>query len=72
MTPVVFHPSAQEEVEEAAARYEGQRAGLGQEFRSEFEAALGRVVQNPQLYGVEIGAVPRLPVAAVPLHNLLH
>ena len=55
MKPVAFHPAAQDEVEEAAARYEAQRDGLGQEFRSEFEAALGRIVQNPQMYGVELG-----------------
>lgn len=55
MKPVAFHPAAQVEVEEAAARYEAQRDGLGQEFRSEFEAALGRIVQNPQIYAVELG-----------------
>jgi plasmid stabilization system protein ParE len=53
--PVAFHPAAQAEVEEAAARYEAQRDGLAQEFRSEFEAALRRIVQNPQMYGVELG-----------------
>jgi toxin ParE1/3/4 len=53
--PVAFHPAAQGEVEEAAAHYEAQRDGLGQVFRSEFEAALGRIVQNPQMYGVELG-----------------
>ena len=55
MKPVAFYPAAQDEVEETAARYEAQRDSLGQEFRSEFEAALGRMVQNPQLYGVELG-----------------
>jgi toxin ParE1/3/4 len=53
--PVAFHPAAQVEVEEAADHYEVQQEGLGQEFRSEFEAALRRIVQNPQLYGVGLG-----------------
>jgi toxin ParE1/3/4 len=53
--PAAFHPAAQVEVEEAAAHYEAQRVGLGQEFRSEFEAALRRIVQNPQMYAVELG-----------------
>jgi toxin ParE1/3/4 len=59
-------PVCKEEVEEAAARYESQRAGLGQEFRSEFEVALGRVVQNPLLYGVEIGEFRACPLKRFP------
>jgi hypothetical protein len=35
------------------ACYESQRIGLGGEFRREFEAALVRVRENPQLYAVE-------------------
>jgi plasmid stabilization system protein ParE len=70
--PVAFHPAAQAEVEEAAARYEAQRDGLAQEFRSEFEAALRRIVQNPQMYGGRTRRVPRLLTEAVPLHDLLH
>lgn len=66
MKPVIFHPAAQDEVEKAAARYEGLRAGLGQEFRVEFEAALERIVQNPQLYGVELGAFRACPLKRFP------
>ena len=38
MKPVTFHPKAQDEVDGAAAWYEGAKAGLGREFRTEFEA----------------------------------
>jgi toxin ParE1/3/4 len=64
--PVVFHPAAQEEVEEAAARYEAQRVELGREFRSEFEAALERILQFPQRYGVEIGEFRACPLRRFP------
>lgn len=66
MTPVVFHPAAAEEVEQAAADYEARRAGLGQEFRSEFEAALGRIVENPKLYAVELGEFRACPLKRFP------
>jgi toxin ParE1/3/4 len=66
MKPVVFHPAARDEVEETAARYEGQRAGLGLEFRSEFEAALGRVAQNPQMYAVELAEFRGCPLKRFP------
>ena len=32
MIPVIFHPTAREEIKDAASYYENQRAGLGQEF----------------------------------------
>jgi len=64
--PVAFHPAAQVEVEEAAAHYEVQRYGLGQEFRTEFEAALSRIVQNQQMYGVELGEFRACPLRRFP------
>ena len=66
MKPVEFHPAAQQEVEDAAARYEAQQAGLGRDFRAEFEAALGRIVQNPQLYGIELGEFRACPLRRFP------
>ena len=54
MKPVVFHPAALQEAEQAAAWYESQQPGLGRAFRVEFEAALGRIAENPQLYGVDL------------------
>ena len=66
MKPVIFHPAARDEIEEAAARYEEQRAGLGREFRTEFEAALGRIVYNPLLYAIEIGEFRACPLRRFP------
>jgi plasmid stabilization system protein ParE len=45
--PLVFSPEVREEVDEAYAWYERQRAGLGEEFLGELEAAVGRVRGRP-------------------------
>lgn len=52
MKPVVLHPDARAELREAAAFYEDRRAGLGREFRGEFERAAQVIQENPQLYGL--------------------
>jgi toxin ParE1/3/4 len=51
--PVILHADAEAELRQALDYYEAQRAGLGGEFRREFEAALLRVGDNPQAYAVE-------------------
>jgi plasmid stabilization system protein ParE len=61
---VQFHPAAQRELERAADWYERERTGLGREFRTDFEAALARMTQNPQAYAKEIGQY-----RACPLHR---
>lgn len=66
MKPLAFHPAAQVEAEEAAARYEAQQVGLGHEFRNEFEAALGRIIQNPAMYAVELGEFRACPLRRFP------
>ena len=53
MKPIVLHECAEAELREALEYYEGQRAGLGGEFRRDFEAALGRVRENPLAYAIE-------------------
>jgi plasmid stabilization system protein ParE len=50
--PVLIRPAAAADIEEAFDWYEGQRSGLGLEFRAELEAAIGRLATNPQLYQV--------------------
>jgi len=47
-----FHPEARTEYREAAAFYEARRSGLGAAFTIEVEAALARIVQNPNSYGM--------------------
>jgi hypothetical protein len=55
--PVEFHPDAAREANDAVDYYEGLRAGLGDDFRVELDAALARIQQNPQLYAAESGSV---------------
>jgi plasmid stabilization system protein ParE len=62
MKPAEFHPLARREVEDAAAHYEGERPGLGREFREEFEAALTRVRENPSAYSPEQGEFRACPL----------
>ncbi len=50
MKPVLVDQEAQAEVRAAIAYYEGQRAGLGEEFQTEVEHAIQRIVQIPQLF----------------------
>jgi toxin ParE1/3/4 len=42
-----FHPEARLEYREAAAFYETRRSGLGAAFTIEVEAAIERIVRNP-------------------------
>lgn len=64
MKQAILHPEADLEAMEAASWYEKQRVGLGRAFRLELEAALDRVRNNPQLYGVDLE-----PFRACPLHR---
>jgi toxin ParE1/3/4 len=64
--PVVMHAAAEAELEEAAARYESRRRGLGREFRLEFEAALNRLTANPELYAIEVDGVRGCPLRRFP------
>ena len=70
MKPVRLHEQAEVELREALDYYESQRAGLGGEFRREFEAAVERVSTNPLAYaieddGVRIGPLRRFPYMLV-------
>ena len=47
-----FHPEARLEYRESAAFYEARRAGLGAAFTIEVEAAIERILQNPNSWRV--------------------
>jgi toxin ParE1/3/4 len=47
--PLVVHREAKAEVRNAAAYYEGQRKGLGREFRLALKDAFERIQRNPQV-----------------------
>jgi hypothetical protein len=64
--PIVFHPDAAQEAREAAEYYERLRAGLGDDFRAELDAALARIQQDPQLYAAESGSVRICPLRRFP------
>ena len=53
MKPITLHECAEAELHDALEYYEGQRTGLGGEFRREFEAAVERVRANPLAYAIE-------------------
>jgi toxin ParE1/3/4 len=53
LKPATLHTDAEVELREALDYYERQRTGLGGEFRREFEAALQRVRENPQICAAE-------------------
>ncbi len=52
MKPLIIHREAIEELDEAVAYYEDQKAGLGLDFLVEVEQALSKIQQNPSLGSV--------------------
>src|SRR5271167_4553425 len=63
---VVFRRAAQSEFVEAAAWYDGQRPGLGEEFVHEIESAIGRAAESPELYPIVFGDVRRTTARRFP------
>jgi toxin ParE1/3/4 len=49
MKSVLFHAEAEAEFRAAISYYEGQREGLGTEFRDEVERSVERIARLPQL-----------------------
>jgi hypothetical protein len=47
---VDFLPLAKSELDEVVAYYDGQRAGLGEEFADEVRRTLGRIVNWPNAW----------------------
>jgi toxin ParE1/3/4 len=62
--PIEFHPGASQDAHDARDYYEEIRSGLGDEFASELDASLRRILENPKLY-----AVSRKSVRIAPLHR---
>lgn len=52
MKPPVLRPAAAADVEEAFGWYEGQRAGVGEEFLLAVQATLKLIAQQPRAYPV--------------------
>ena len=66
MKPIVFHPDAAQEARDITDYYERIRPGLGDDFRADLEAVLGRIQQNPALYPIESGAIRVCPLHRFP------
>ncbi len=69
MKQLIIQLKATQEADEAARWYEDQFPGLGIEFLLELDAALGRVINNPDIYqpvyeDARRVLVRRLPYAA--------
>jgi toxin ParE1/3/4 len=47
--PVIIHSRAIEELDHSVFYYEKQKTGLGLDFLSEVQQALGKIQQNPSL-----------------------
>jgi plasmid stabilization system protein ParE len=64
--PLVLRGAAQDEYDQAAVWYEGQRTGLGTEFETEVQAVLDTIVGQPDRYPVVLGDVREAPVNRFP------
>ncbi|MCI0378281.1 MAG: type II toxin-antitoxin system RelE/ParE family toxin [Gemmataceae bacterium] len=51
MKPVVLHPLAQTELDEACAYYEEKKAGLGLDLLAEAERVFQSIAKNPSAFG---------------------
>ena len=60
MKPVVFHPHAAEELDDAMTFYESRRAGLGLSFQDEVERVVRLIQQHPERWTVYKNTTYRL------------
>jgi plasmid stabilization system protein ParE len=58
--PVIFKSAARLEFDEAVAWYEGERPGLGEEFKLEVKSALHRALANPKFFQKVRGRAQRI------------
>jgi len=52
--PLIFHPIAETEYQQASAYYENEHPGVGEEFEFEVQAVLLRVQQHPDRYPIAV------------------
>ncbi len=48
MTPLQYHPEAEQEFMDSAARYDSKQAGLGDRFFDQVQIGLTRIQENPE------------------------
>ncbi|MFB3893633.1 MAG: type II toxin-antitoxin system RelE/ParE family toxin [Phycisphaerae bacterium] len=59
MKPAIYHPAAEQELNEAALFYESRSSGLGAVFMSEVEESVRRIQEGPETFPVLRGKVRR-------------
>lgn len=64
--PVTFRPIAEEEFDDAAAWYDGQRLGLGAEFVAAVQRVLDEIAAQPGRFPSESGGTREAPVQRFP------
>jgi plasmid stabilization system protein ParE len=64
--PVAYLPEAEEDIDRAYAWYEGQRAGLGDQFLEALHQVVDRIRDNPQMYGVFRRDIRTAPLSRFP------
>jgi len=47
-----FRPELEDDIAQAVDWYNDKRSGLGDEFLTEFQAAIGRIYDNPLLFAI--------------------
>lgn len=50
--PLVFQTGIREEIDDAYGCYENQQKGLGEDFLTEVQATMDRIIPNPELHSV--------------------
>lgn len=66
MTPVVFHPEAEQEMLEAAIYYQSQSPGLGVDYLSEVDRGVQAISESPITWPVVKGELRRRLVRRFP------
>ena len=64
--PIVLRAAAQDEADEAARWYEGQRPGLGADFVAALQQVFGVISAQPDRYPVAAGDTREAPLARFP------
>jgi toxin ParE1/3/4 len=70
--PVVIHPDAQTEFDEAVDWMEGVRSGSGVAFARAVKQALDLIAAHPRMHGVVTGDYRRAPVTGYPYYRVIY
>jgi plasmid stabilization system protein ParE len=64
--PIVLRAAAQDEADQAARWYEGQRPGLGVDFVAELQRVFAVISSHPDRYPVAAGDTREAPLSRFP------